>query len=465
MKGADAILVVPVKLEDTSKSVLASPVTPVVRNERFRCKRVNFADRGFMRTSSPGLVRGPHRARAGALGCALLLGFALVAGHCGGVAASEAEIRQAVMAQLDPEQQAAFQSYLSAQRKHSARVDAYWGKIEDLKRARSVKRKARQIFTLDDYVLEFPPEYKGPQLSARIQKLLAAERQRRETPTVPDKSQIPSVSDFLDHARRHYSFVPERISEVEFKRRYAREALKHGLGKEQVVRVYALETGGRGTYDMQAGIHPIKRTGQPISTALGYAQLLSANSISELVKHGGAFASRLEAMASAPGVSEARRKELRQKVKSVQAMRRVARSVENDWWAHMRLARTGKGMAIHALNIDGDVGPWLQVIKLDGLQEIAATWGMRNLTGAELELMNLAGPRTGLEMMQPLVWDAPTSNFFSRGGYYRNSVVRGRTARELMLELDKRIDAALANDGAKEFAAAFDHVQRTASNR
>jgi hypothetical protein len=52
------------------------------------------------------------------------------------------------------------------------------------------------------------------------------------------------------------------------------------------VRIYALETGGQGTYDMQSGFNPITKTGRPISSALGYAQLLHANSTSELVKHG-----------------------------------------------------------------------------------------------------------------------------------------------------------------------------------
>ena len=57
-------------------------------------------------------------------------------------------------------------------------------------------------------------------------------------------------------------FEPERIPEREFKRRYAQEAIAVGLTKDQVVRVYALETGGDGTYDMQSGINPITKTGQ-----------------------------------------------------------------------------------------------------------------------------------------------------------------------------------------------------------
>ena len=55
------------------------------------------------------------------------------------------------------------------------------------------------------------------------------------------------------------------------------------------MRIYALETGGQGTYDMQSGFNPITKQGKPISSALGYAQLLHANSTSELVKHGEAL--------------------------------------------------------------------------------------------------------------------------------------------------------------------------------
>ena len=52
------------------------------------------------------------------------------------------------------------------------------------------------------------------------------------------------------------------------------------------MRIYALETGGQGTYDMQAGFNPLTKQGRAISSALGYAQLLHANSVGELVKHG-----------------------------------------------------------------------------------------------------------------------------------------------------------------------------------
>ena len=43
-------------------------------------------------------------------------------------------------------------------------------------------------------------------------------------------------------------------SDVEFKRAYAKAAVAAGLTRDQAVRIYAFETGGNGTYDVQAGI-------------------------------------------------------------------------------------------------------------------------------------------------------------------------------------------------------------------
>ena len=42
----------------------------------------------------------------------------------------------------------------------------------------------------------------------------------------------------------------------------------------------------------------------------------------------------------------------------------VARSVPDAWNEHQALAGTSKGLAIHALNLDVDIGPYLQTQKL-----------------------------------------------------------------------------------------------------
>jgi len=84
----------------------------------------------------------------------------------------------------------------------------------------------------------------------------------------------------------------------------------------------------------------------------------------------------------------------------------------------------------------------------------------RDMTGAEIELMNLAGPRTGLEMMQPIGRTMPTSNFFSEMGYYRNTIVREKTAAELLAALNDRMEVNMKKAGAVEFAEIFDEVAR-----
>jgi hypothetical protein len=140
-------------------------------------------------------------------------------------------------------------------------------------------------------------------------------------------------------------------------------------------------------------------------------------------------------------------------------MTREAKSVPNEWREHQKFALTPAGQGIHAINLDADIGPWLQVLKLKGLLETAAKEAGRTaLTGAELELMNLAGPRTGLEMMQPIGRRVPTANFFAEAAYYRNSVVRDKTGAELLAALDERMVAGMKKPGSIDFGLAFDEI-------
>jgi hypothetical protein len=225
-----------------------------------------------------------------------------------------------------------------------------------------------------------------------------------------------------------------------------------------VVRVYALETGGNGTADMQSGINPITKKGRPISSALGYAQLLHANTIGELVKSGDGFVARLKRLAAASR-DQARRDELSHKAASLQRMLRVARSIPDDWYRHVAFAQTPRGYGMHAINLDGDIGPWLQTIKLRGLKDFAARKRVTNLSGEEIEIMNLSGPATGLEMMDPVGLTAPTPNFFARKAYYVNKMVMGKTSAELLADFTRRMDDSSQKPGAIEFAQAFDEVQ------
>lgn len=407
-----------------------------------------------------GDMRMRKRGRASALAAVLaVLGAVAVlrpvpAAALQGLAAQFAET-------LDERQQRQFTQVMDARGAHEKALDAYWNDVSDKRAARRAKKTMNQPLGIDDYVTTFPPEYAGPKLSPELAKAWS-DFEARNTPPVDRAATktIATVADAIAAARQEYGFEPARVSEREFKLRYAREALALGLSRDQVVRVYALETGGIGTADMQAGIHPIKKTGNPISTALGYAQLLAANSLDETAKHGPTFIARLQALAARPGLDPARAKQLKAKAAALRKMVAYARSLPQSWEQHVANAGTPKGLGIHALNLDGDIGPWLQVVKLKGLKELADKSGRTRLAGHEIELMNLAGPATGLEMMAGMGRTVPTPNFFTRGAYGRNSVVRGKTSVELLDALNQRMDENMKHAGSAEFAAAFDEIAR-----
>ena len=393
-----------------------------------------------------------HRGRLGIAGAAVLVLAVL--------SALPAEARRAAndfARTLGSEERERFQDWYGAQIFFDAALDAYWDKVEAKRAQRRAKRRRGQAFRHRDYVTDYPPKYSGPQISGSLLSRWRLFRERDKPKGKVERRELPSVRDYLAQARRHFGFQPERIPERDFKRRYAREALRLGLTKDQIVRIYALETGGYGTADMQAGVHPISGKGRPISSALGYAQLLAANSINVLAKHGSSFIERLAAKVRETRDAP-RRRRLQHKLEVLRRMVRTAKSVPYRWSRHVAFSRTSRGMALHVMNIDGDIGPWMQVVKIADLKRMAERKGRPRLSGAEIELMNLAGPATGLEMMLATGLNKPTANFFSRRGYYRNSVVRGRDSQGLLEALEKRMKANIKNDGAQEFLTVFDQL-------
>lgn len=378
------------------------------------------------------------------------------------VRTAQAGIADDFQATLNTVQKQQFQAWRTSRRVLEARLDAYWTSVETKRAERRKKKAARLALVSIDYVQSFPPKFEGPYLPPDLlsawNRFVAAEEAKIPKPIEPPK-EIPSVDDFLSAARQVYGFTPERVSERTFKDRYAEEALALGLSKAQVVRVYALETGGHGTADMQSGVHPISKRGKPISTALGYAQLLDANSVSEVARHGGRFVQRLEQMAARADVPRERAAQLRGKAAIIARMHADARSVPNVWSQHQVFAKTPKGQGIHAINLDGDIGPMLQAIKLLGLKDDAERAGKAKLAGAEMELMNLAGPGTGLEiLLNEAAAAAPTTNFFSRKAYNINKMAQSLTGAGLLAELDRRMDADINKPGSVEFSAAFDAI-------
>jgi hypothetical protein len=349
--------------------------------------------------------------------------------------------------------QAKLERYLKARRAFDEDSTAYWKSIADKRRERNLKRRHNEPIGLDSYVLTQPPVYSGP---PRPVDPAAPDR----APAEPRKPEIPVVGDFLKAALEQFGFVPQRPdSEIAFKRAYAKVAAAAGLSKEQVVRIYAFETGGNGTYDAQAGLIPPRPGARAISPAIGYNQLLSTNSVGLIAVHGDRFLDVLRNYADEP--SGGARPALAHKIEAVRRMIAFSRTVPNLWSEHDQLAKnTPGGMGIHAANLDRDVGPLLQTQKLLNSVLFARSKGHKSmLTAVELELMNLTGDGNGFDMVtmpQALRERVPTANFFQQAGYERNPIAR-RTGvvAALIASIDAKMDQASQSRGAKDLAAAF----------
>jgi hypothetical protein len=342
------------------------------------------------------------------------------------------------------------EEYTRIHEKYEKEVAIYWNAIAEKRRTRLSKRNNGQAIVLDDYVLTQPPVYSGPTkpVDPSAPQALATER-----------PYVPVVADFLQSAAEHFKFVPQRPqSEIEFKRAYVKVATAGGLTKDQVVRVYGFEAGGSGTYDVQAGLEYPRLGAQAISTALGYNQLLNTNSVELLAEHGDRFINILRAKAET--VEGEPRRALERKIEIVRRMVKFCRTVSDSWSEHERLANTQKGLGIHALNLDIDVGPLLQTQKLLDSVAFARAKGFNGmLTAAELEMMNLTGDGNGFDMitMPPESRDkVPTANFFQPLGLQRNPVaIRYNVVSKLLAVTNAKMDQESILPGAKDLAAAF----------
>lgn len=338
--------------------------------------------------------------------------------------------------------------YTRAHDAYEKRAEPYWQSVTEKRSKRLAKRLHGASAKLSDYVLKQPPAYTGP-----------PEPQAPPT-SQPNIKTIPVAADFLKHAKEQFNFNPDMPqSENDYKRAYVKAALEAGLTPEQCVRIYAFESGGDGTYDVQAGLEYKKPDAHAITTALGYNQLLGTNSVEMLAEAGDEFVATLRKNADA--AHGPRKDALLRKIVILKKMIAFSRSVPDRWSEHTRLADTPKGLGIHALNLDVDVGPLLQVRKLLTSVEFAKAHGYtRPLSAAELEMMNLTGDGNGFDMVlmpSDMRTKVPTSNFFQRGGYERNPVASvNDTVAKLFAATNAKMDSESELGGAKNLAALFE---------
>jgi hypothetical protein len=379
----------------------------------------------------------------------LCLGFAIAALSLHSALAQDKPAKPS-SEKAEADRQKTLKACAAARAKHEAVAVPYWSRVGEMRQARVAKRRVGQPVTLSDYVLEQPPQYSGP--------ACPRDPSVRQEDQPDDKPELPVVADFLRSAKEHFNFEPEQAKEIDFKRAYVKNALEAGITRDQIVRIFSFETGGNGRYDAQAGLIFNKPGARPISTALGYNQLLTANTTSLLAGKGDAFVKVLQARAA--GLSGEQRKSLERKIETLKRKVAFSKTVPERWSDHVRLARTQKGLALHALNLDIDIGPLLQTQKLLDSVRFAKIKGIdRTLTAAELEMMNLTGDGNGFDMLSltpEMRAQVPTSNFFQRRGYERNPIaIRTRVVEKLIAETNAVMDNRMQADGAKDLARLF----------
>jgi hypothetical protein len=340
-------------------------------------------------------------------------------------------------------------AYERARAAFEREAEAYWAAVGEKRRLRAAKRREKVPVTLDDYVLSQPPVYSGPPAPP------VPERPR------PPRPPMPAIADFLQAAEQEFGFLADLANEREFKRGYARAAVGVGLTREQIVGIYIFETGGNGRYDTQAGV--LRPGAKPISPAVGYNQLLSTNTVGLLAEYGDEYLAVVRRRITETGGSM--RLLMERKLAALARMVKVAKSLPFKWSEHDEFAKnTRQGWGMHAAVLDIDIGPLLQVRKLQNSVRYARRHGhVRPLTAAELELMNFTGDGNGIDLvtmphaLRPRV---PTANFFQRLGYERNPIAsRTGVVSALFESMEKRMANAEAA-GARELAAAFDDVVR-----
>ena len=340
----------------------------------------------------------------------------------------------------------ALAAYDRAHDAYAAAASAYWHEIAAKRQLRNAKRAHGEALSLDDYVLAQPPVYSGPPKPRNPVK-----------PEVPPRPvYVPVVTDFLAAAEREFKFAPQLPqSDDQFKRAYARMALAAGLTRDQVVRIYSFEATGNGSYDVEAG-REYNKHARAITTALGYNQLLATNTVEIIAEDGTHFLGDLQARDARLPIDQ--QWALANKIEALRRMIAFARSVPDAWGQHEILANTEKGLAVHALNLDLDVGPLLQTQKLlDSLVFARRKGVVRTLSAAELEMMNLTGDGNGFDMVtMPLPWrdKVPTANFFQPSGYADNPVAqRNNVVAKLLAATNGRMDEESRKPGAEELAA------------
>lgn len=195
------------------------------------------------------------------------------------------------------------------------------------------------------------------------------------------------LNRMVSHDKNKPDFQYLALTEPEFKKRYAAESVHvgkdFGLDKDQtanlVKRIYAFEDGGWGTYYtlssmpqeiMDDSQKEARLKFHPSSTAIGYNQLLTKDTVNDVIQHGSAISGRLNELA----LEEPNRADiLHAKAQLVDELHDIlvhkstpANKAPNKHSAFYTSSDRIENAA-QALNLDGDIGPVIQSQELANL--------------------------------------------------------------------------------------------------
>ena len=244
-----------------------------------------------------------------------------------------------------------------------------------------------------EYFSAFPPVYAGmdaPRPTPPV--VIPAPESIKSTGKMPSLNDLYAASKDLNRIVSRDKTQPDfhtlDLSEADFKRRYAAESVNVGkdynLNKATmanlVKRVYAFEDGGWGTYStlssmpqalMDDNQKEAKMKFHPLSSAIGYNQLLMKDTVNDIAQHGAGIASRLDLLAAE---NPARAAILHGKATMVRELQDVLNhktspEIKIPADKHKRFSESSSKMeqAVQSLNLDGDIGPVIQSQELNNL--------------------------------------------------------------------------------------------------
>ena len=255
---------------------------------------------------------------------------------------------------------------------YNAATNQYWQQVSFQKNHHRFETAFPPVYPGMDTPSDFPPpktdlppnSIKGSGNISSLENFVAASK---------------DLNRIVTHDKSRPDFQLLTLSEPEYKKRYAAETIHNGLElnidkarmSTIVKNIYAFEGGGWGTYDTLSGMpQEITYDNQsearlkfhPASDALGYNQIMSMETVNDIILHG-SISDRLNELATE---QPDRADVLHAKAQLVEGLRDVLthKSTPSNQPPNKKLAFHASNyetqQAAQSLLLDGDVGPVIQ---------------------------------------------------------------------------------------------------------